>query len=100
MLSSCPRQVDHWLCGPVFAQEKDAVDPQAVQQRDLLGVAKALEEFGELSLKVDEAINKNDAAAVAAFDTEDGIFVTSEGPKYGREAIEKFYGDLFPAISF
>ena len=43
---------------PVFAQQKDAVDPQAVQQRDLLGVAKALEEFGELSLKVDEAFRK------------------------------------------
>jgi uncharacterized protein (TIGR02246 family) len=48
-----------------------------------------------LGKKWAEAVNNNDAAAVAAFDTEDGIFVTSEGPKYGREAIEKFYGDLF-----
>jgi hypothetical protein len=53
---------------------RDAVDPQAVQQRDLLGVAKALEEFGEPSLKVDEAFNKNDASAVAALFTEDGFW--------------------------
>jgi hypothetical protein len=75
-LSICPRRVGHWLCrSGSRPQQKDAVDPQAVQQRDLLGVAKALEEFGELSLKVDEAFNKGDAASVAALFTEDGVLL-------------------------
>jgi hypothetical protein len=47
----------------IAAQQKDTVDPHTVQQRDLLGVAKAVDEFGELTLKLDEACNKNDAAA-------------------------------------
>ena len=50
--------------------------------------------------KYAEAINNNAAAATAAFYTEDGIFVTSEGPKYGRGAIEKFYVDLFRQFHF
>jgi hypothetical protein len=51
---------------PILAQQKDTANPRIVQQRDLLGVAKALGEFGELGLKLDEAYNKNDDAAVAA----------------------------------
>ena len=43
----------------------------------------------------DEAVNSNDAAAVAANYTEDGVFVTDAGPFYGRQAIEKWYADSF-----
>ena len=43
----------------------------------------------------DEAVNNNDAAAVAAIFTEDGVFVTDAGPVYGRQAIEKWYADSF-----
>ena len=68
---------------PTSAQQKDAPDPELRQKID--GFAK---EYAE-------AVNNNDAAAIAAFYTEDGVFVTSEGPKYGRVAIEKFYADLF-----
>lgn len=42
-----------------------------------------------------EAVNSNDATAVAAQFTEDGVFVTDKGPVYGRQAIEKWYADLF-----
>ena len=45
--------------------------------------------------KYDEAFNNNDAAAVAAFFTEDAVLVTDRGPVYGREAIEKSYADMF-----
>jgi uncharacterized protein (TIGR02246 family) len=38
---------------------------------------------------------KNDAAAVAANFTEDGVLVTPDGTVFGREAIEKYYADLF-----
>jgi hypothetical protein len=51
---------------PTLGQPKDTVDPRIVQQRDLLGDAKALGEFGALGMKADEAFNKNDATAVAA----------------------------------
>ncbi len=43
----------------------------------------------------DEAVNSNDAAAVAAIYTEDGVFVTDAGPIYGRQAIEKWHADAF-----
>jgi ketosteroid isomerase-like protein len=56
---------------PAFAQEKDAL--------------------GNLA----EAINKNDATAVAAIFTEDGVCVTPQGPIYGRAAIEEHYADVF-----
>jgi uncharacterized protein (TIGR02246 family) len=49
-----------------------------------------------ISKKYNEAINNHDAAAIAALYTEDAIFVDgSTGPLYGRQAIEKFYADLF-----
>jgi uncharacterized protein (TIGR02246 family) len=80
---------------PAFAQQKDTVDQRITQQRDLLGVPKALEEFGVLGMKEDEAFNKNDASAVAAFFAEDGVLVAPDGMFYGRQAIEKRYADTF-----
>jgi uncharacterized protein (TIGR02246 family) len=46
-------------------------------------------------MKVDEAFNKNDASAVAALFTEDGVLVAPDGMFYGREAIEKRFADTF-----
>jgi ketosteroid isomerase-like protein len=80
---------------PVLCQEKDTAGAQTVQQRDLLGVPRALDDFGALSLKLDEAFNQNDAIAIAALFTEDGILVASDGMFSGRQAIEKRYTDLF-----
>ena len=59
---------------------------------------KTIEQFDEFNKKFDEAFNNNDAAAVAAFFTEDAVQVTPEGPIYGREAIEKQFADLFTQI--
>jgi hypothetical protein len=50
--------------------------------------------------KYDEAFNKNDAAAVAAFFTEDAVLLTDQGPIYGREAIEKYQSDAFKQFRF
>jgi Domain of unknown function (DUF4440) len=50
-----------------------------------------------LAQKYAEAVNSSDASAVAAFCTEDAVFVSERGPVYGREAIEKLYSDLFIA---
>ena len=80
---------------PAFAQQKNTADSKIVQQRDLLGIAKAIDDFGALSLKLDEAFNKNDASAIAALFTEDGILVAADGMFSGRQAIEKRYADIF-----
>ena len=86
-----------------FGQQKDTAELQIAQQRDLLGVASAVDESGELHRKLDEAYNKNDAAAVAALFTEDALLVEPGGIFSGRQDIEKRYADTFqrsPVISF
>jgi len=80
---------------PAFAQQKNTAESKIVQQRDLLGVARAIDDFGALGLKLDEAFKKNDANAIAALFTEDGILVASDGMFSGRQAIEKRYADNF-----
>jgi uncharacterized protein (TIGR02246 family) len=68
---------------PTFAQQTNAPDPQTSEK--ILAIGKAYE----------EAENNNDAAAIAALFTEDAVFVTDRGPANGRQAIEKWYTDLF-----
>ena len=68
---------------PTFAQQTNTPDPQLRQK--LVDAIK----------KHTDALDKNDAAAVAANFTENGILVTPNGTFFGREAIEKNYADLF-----
>jgi len=68
---------------PTFAQQKETVDPKITEQ--LIALAK----------KFDDAFNNNDAAAVAALFTKDGVMVTDTGPVYGPEAIEKYQAEVF-----
>jgi ketosteroid isomerase-like protein len=71
------------LALPIFAQQTNPPDPQLRQR--LEAVIK----------KHTDALDKNDAAAVAANFTEDGVLVTPNGTFFGREAIEKNYADSF-----
>jgi uncharacterized protein (TIGR02246 family) len=71
------------LALPTFAQETNTPDPQTTQK--ILAIAKAY----------DEAVNTHDAAALAALYTEDAVFVTDGGPVHGRQAIEKWYANVF-----
>ena len=73
---------------PAIAQQRNIADPQLRQ---------ALDAF---SKKFDEAWNNNDAAALAALYTEDAVLVNDTGPIYGREAIEKYYADVFKQVHF
>ena len=75
---------------PTFAQQANKPDPQLREQ--------FLEQFDTDTKKYVEAFNNNDATAVAAFFTEDAVFVTSTGPLHGREAIEKWYAANFKAV--
>ena len=68
---------------PTYAQQKDLADPQTTQK--ILALAKAF----------DEAHMNNDATAVATLYTRDAVFVTTEGPIIGRQAIQKWHSDLF-----
>jgi uncharacterized protein (TIGR02246 family) len=68
---------------PTYAQEKDLADPQTTQK--ILALMKAF----------DEAHNNNDAAAVAALFTRDAIIVAPEGPIIGRQAIQKWYTEIY-----
>jgi uncharacterized protein (TIGR02246 family) len=60
---------------PALAQ--DTVDP------------KTAEQVRAFTVKYEEALNEHDAAAVAAFYTEDAVWKTPQGTFYGRHAIEK-----------
>jgi uncharacterized protein (TIGR02246 family) len=73
---------------PTFAQQTNTPgsDPQIIEQLDAFGK------------KFSEAWNNNDAAALAAFYTEDAVRVGDTGPVHGREAIQKLYSDLFKQI--
>jgi len=75
---------------PIFAQENDTVDPQTRQ------------ELEAVDTKLDQAIDKNDAAAAAALFTEDAILMLPlrfaperSGIFSGRSAIEKWYTQWF-----
>src|SRR5215469_13571763 len=85
---------------PTFAQQKDTADARIAEQHDLIGEPKALDEFGVLSTKLDEAFTNKDAAAVAALFTEDGVLVAPDGIFSGRQAIEKRYEDTFQRWPF
>jgi len=73
---------------PTVAQQKETVDPQIVQQ--LHAIAK----------NSDEAFLMGDAAAVASFFTEDAVLLNDTGPIYGRQAIEKYYGNVFSYLHY
>ena len=73
---------------PAFAQQKDTVDRQIIDQ------------LAVLDQEYDEAFNNGDAVAMAATYTEDAVLVNDTGPVYGREAIGKYYAELFKQVHF
>ena len=68
---------------PTYAQQKDLADPQTTQK--ILAMGKASE----------EAHINHDPAPIVAQYTRDGVFLTPGGPIIGRQAIQKWYTDLF-----
>ena len=73
---------------PTFAQQTNTADPQLRQK------------LVDVIAKHTDAINKNDAAAVAACFTQDAVYVTDSGLVNGREAIEKWYAYLSKKWTF
>src|SRR5258708_24820420 len=73
---------------PTFAQQTNKPDPQLRER--LITRIKAHT----------DALDKNDAAAVAANFTEDAVSVEQDGTTFGREAIEKLWADRFQKVHF
>jgi ketosteroid isomerase-like protein len=71
---------------PTFAQKTNQPDPQSRER--LITRIKAHT----------DALDKNDAAAVAANFTEDAVNVEQDGTTFGRAAIEKLWADRFQKI--
>src|SRR6202022_3499721 len=71
---------------PTFAQQTSTPDPQLREK--LIAAIK----------KHTDALDKNDAAAVAANFTENGILVTPDGAIFGRDSIEKYYVGVFNRV--
>ena len=71
---------------PTFAQQTKKPDPQSRER--LITRIKAHT----------DALDKNDAAAVAANFTEDAVSVEQDGTSFGRAAIEKLWADRFQKV--
>ena len=68
---------------PIYAQQNDVADPETTQK------------IGAIFKALSEAQENRDPAAYAAVFTSDAVFVTPTGPIIGRQAIQKYYTDLW-----
>ena len=73
---------------PTFAQPTNKPDPKLRER--LIARIKAHT----------DALDKNDAAAVAANFTADAVYLEQDGPTFGRTAIEKLWADRFQKVHF
>src|SRR5260370_2216326 len=73
---------------PTIAQQTNTPDPQLRER--LITRIKAHT----------DALDKNDAAAVAANFTEDAVNLEQDGPTFGREPIAKLWADRFQKVHF
>src|SRR5271157_2239185 len=75
------------LALPTFAQQPNTPDP------------KLREAFATLLKKMDDGFVNSDAAALAAFYTDDAVHVHfNQPPIYGREAIQKLFENDFKKL--
>ena len=84
---------------PALTQEKAATPAVPNPFQPIPAGPALVEKLEAINLKFDEAFNKHDASAVAAFYTANAIQATPVGVFSGREAIEKFFTDLFQRFS-
>jgi uncharacterized protein (TIGR02246 family) len=70
------------LCRPLPKRKTQSIHRQT---QKILAIAKAY----------DKGEDNHDPAAIAALFTDDAVFVTDRGPVNGRQAIEKWYTDLY-----
>lgn len=73
---------------PALAQQTSTPDPQ-LREKLITAIKKHT-----------DALDKNDAVAVAANFTADAVSVEQDGPAFGREAIEKLWAERFQQVQF
>ena len=78
---------------PIFAQEKEEVKPFPFTP--IPAGPQLVQQIEATNQKFDEAFNKHDAAAVGALYTANAVLATPRGMFSGREAIEKYFTDVF-----
>jgi ketosteroid isomerase-like protein len=90
---------------PIFAQDKAAIPAVPNPFQPIPAGPALVQQLEVINEKMDEAFNKHDAGAVAAFYTENAILSSPRGNASGREnasglpAIEKHYANLFERFS-
>jgi uncharacterized protein (TIGR02246 family) len=84
-----------WLLAPLVGLVVSIALSTFAQQKEPTLSEQDRQQLGALHKKWSEAENNNDAAALAALFTEDGVFVTDKGPVSGREAIKQWFADDF-----
>ena len=78
---------------PALAQEKEDANP--FPYRAITASPQLVKQLEAINLKFDEACNRHDATAVGALYIPKAIQVTPVGTFSGREAIEKYFTDLW-----
>jgi len=77
---------------PIFSQEKEGANP--FLYRAILATPQLAQQLDPINSQWDEAFNRHDAVAVAAFYTAKAILVSPLGIFSGRDAIEKHFTDV------
>jgi ketosteroid isomerase-like protein len=78
---------------PIFSQEKEGANP--FLYRAILATPQLAQQLDPINSQWDEAFNRHDAVAVAAFYTAKAILVSPLGISSGRDDIEKHFTDVF-----
>ena len=84
---------------PTFAQEKAATPAVPNPFQPIPAVAALVQQLEAINEKLDEAFNKHDATAVAAFYTKNAILSSSLGIASGLPDIEKHFTNIFQRFS-
>jgi ketosteroid isomerase-like protein len=83
------------FASPGFAQEKAATPAAPNPFQALPANPSLVQQVEAINLKFDEACNKHDREALEALFTANAIHVSPHGTFIGRDAIGKYYADLF-----
>jgi Domain of unknown function (DUF4440) len=83
------------FASPAFAQEKAATPAAPNPFQALPANPSLVQQVEAINLKFDEACNKHDREALETLFTANAIHISPDGRFIGRDAIGKYYGDLF-----
>jgi ketosteroid isomerase-like protein len=84
---------------PALAQEKAATPAVSNPFQPIPAGPALVQQLEAINEKFDEACNKHDVTAVAAFYTENAILSSSMGNATGLPEIEKYFSNLFQRFS-